>query len=115
MVASVIERRSESALHRQKVVLDTALENMSQGLCMFDADGRILLFNEHYGEMMGRTGLPLKGRLLIDVLWISNRRPNGRGSRGVRRQADRGSAGRQHRDADRLFRTGVRSALSINR
>ena len=35
---------------RQKVVLDTALENMSQGLCMFDADGRILLFNERYGD-----------------------------------------------------------------
>jgi diguanylate cyclase (GGDEF)-like protein/PAS domain S-box-containing protein len=68
LVTSVIERRSKSELHRQKVVLDTALENMSQGLCMFDAEGRILLFNERYGEMMGRTGLPLKGRLLIDVL-----------------------------------------------
>jgi PAS domain S-box-containing protein len=68
LLASVIERRSKSELHRQKVVLDTALENMSQGLCMFDAEGRILLFNERYGEMMGRTGLPLTGRLLIDVL-----------------------------------------------
>ena len=34
---------------------------------MFDAQGRILLFNERYSEMMGRTGA-LKGRLLIDVL-----------------------------------------------
>ncbi|HZC96276.1 MAG TPA: EAL domain-containing protein, partial [Bradyrhizobium sp.] len=68
LLASVIERRSKSELHRQKVVLDTALENMSQGLCMFDAEGRILLFNERYGEMMGRTGLPLTGRLLTDVL-----------------------------------------------
>ena len=35
---------------------------------MFDADGRILLFNERYGEMMGRTGQVLEGRLLLDVL-----------------------------------------------
>ena len=68
LLAAVIDRRSKSELHRQKLVLDTALENMSQGLCMFDAEGRILLFNERYGEMMGRSGLPLKGRLLIDVL-----------------------------------------------
>ena len=41
---------------------------MSQGLSMFDADGRILLFNERYAEMMGRTGMALQGRLLLDVL-----------------------------------------------
>jgi diguanylate cyclase (GGDEF)-like protein/PAS domain S-box-containing protein len=68
LLAAVIDRRSKSEIHRQKVVLDTALENMSQGLCMFDAEGRILLFNERYGEMMGRSGLQLKGRLLTDVL-----------------------------------------------
>jgi diguanylate cyclase (GGDEF)-like protein len=50
------------------VLLDTALGNMSQGLCMFDADGRILLFNQRYVELMDRTGMPLQGRLLIDVL-----------------------------------------------
>ena len=44
---------------------------------MFDAEGRILLFNERYGEMMGRTGIPLQGRLLIDVLGIRNRSVNG--------------------------------------
>jgi len=26
-------------LRQQKILLDTALENMSQGLCMFDAEG----------------------------------------------------------------------------
>ena len=55
-------------LHRQKVLLDTAIENMSQGLCMFDAEGRILLFNERYSEMMDRPGVPLQGRSLIDIL-----------------------------------------------
>ena len=68
MVVAVIDRRSKGELHKQKVVLDTALENMSQGLCMFDAQGRIVLFNERYAEMMGRTGMQLKGRLLVDVL-----------------------------------------------
>ena len=68
MLVAVIDRRSKGELHQQKVVLDTALENMSQGLCMFDAQGRILLFNERYSELLGRPGLPLKGRLLVDVL-----------------------------------------------
>jgi len=68
MVATILDRRARSEIHKQKVVLDTALENMSQGLCMFDADGRIMHFNERYGEMMGRSQMPLQGRLLIDVL-----------------------------------------------
>jgi diguanylate cyclase (GGDEF)-like protein len=41
---------------------------MSQGLCMFDANGRILLVNDRYGAMMGRSNIPLRGRLLSDVL-----------------------------------------------
>jgi diguanylate cyclase (GGDEF)-like protein/PAS domain S-box-containing protein len=68
MVASSMDRRAKRALNRQKVLLDAALENMSQGLCMFDADGRILLFNEQYTRMMGRSDIELEGRLLRDVL-----------------------------------------------
>ena len=67
-VAAMLDRRSSSELHQQKVLLDTAIGNMSQGLCMFDAEGRILLFNERYSEMMDRTDMQLQGRLLIDVL-----------------------------------------------
>jgi diguanylate cyclase (GGDEF)-like protein/PAS domain S-box-containing protein len=66
-VASM-DRRAESALSQQKVLLDTALENMSQGLCMFDANGRIQLFNKNYTMMTGRTDLELRGRSLFDVL-----------------------------------------------
>jgi diguanylate cyclase (GGDEF)-like protein/PAS domain S-box-containing protein len=66
--AAAMDRRAKGAIRQQKVLLDTALENMSQGLCMFDAEGRILLFNERYSELMGRAGLPLKGRSLLDVL-----------------------------------------------
>jgi diguanylate cyclase (GGDEF)-like protein len=50
------------------VVLDSALENMSQGLCMFDADGKIMLFNERYAAMLRRTDIALIGRFLVDVL-----------------------------------------------
>jgi diguanylate cyclase (GGDEF)-like protein/PAS domain S-box-containing protein len=66
--AAVMDRRAKRALRRQKILLDTALENMSQGLCMFDAEGRILLFNERYTMMTGRTDLELRGRSLLDVL-----------------------------------------------
>jgi diguanylate cyclase (GGDEF)-like protein/PAS domain S-box-containing protein len=68
LLAAMLDRRSKSELHQQKVLLDTALTNMSQGLCMFDAEGRILLFNERYAELMGRTGLALEGQPLVDVL-----------------------------------------------
>jgi diguanylate cyclase (GGDEF)-like protein/PAS domain S-box-containing protein len=68
LLAAMLDRRAKGELHQQKVLLDTALGNMSQGLCMFDAEGRILLYNERYAEMMGRTGLPLEGKSLLDVL-----------------------------------------------
>ncbi len=69
LLAAMIDRRAKGELHQQKILLDTALDNMSQGLSMFDADGRILLYNDRYAEMMGRTGIALQGRLLLDVLW----------------------------------------------
>ncbi|OAF18256.1 bifunctional diguanylate cyclase/phosphodiesterase [Bradyrhizobium neotropicale] len=68
LVAALLDRRAKGELGRQQVVLDTALENMSQGLCMFDADGKIILFNERYAAMLRRADMPLTGRLLVDVL-----------------------------------------------
>ncbi|WP_456622067.1 MULTISPECIES: bifunctional diguanylate cyclase/phosphodiesterase [unclassified Bradyrhizobium] len=68
LAAALLDRRAKGALGRQQFVLDTALENMSQGLCMFDADGKIQLFNERYAALLGRTGIPLTGRLLVEVL-----------------------------------------------
>ena len=82
LAAAVIDRRAKGELARQKVVLDTALENMSQGLCMFDAEGRILLFNERYGEMMGRDRLQPQGPLAARRAARSEGdRPMGRRSR----------------------------------
>lgn len=68
----MFDRRAKSELHSQKMLLDSAITNMitnmSQGLCTFDAEGCILLFNQRYVQLMDRTGMPLQGRLMIDVL-----------------------------------------------
>ena len=59
---------AERLLHEQKVQLDTALNNMVHGLCMFDAQGRVVLFNERYREMMGLPAELLLGRSLLDLM-----------------------------------------------
>ena len=46
-------RRAEQQLREQKLQLDTALNNMSQGLNMFDATGRLVVCNERYLQMYG--------------------------------------------------------------
>jgi diguanylate cyclase (GGDEF)-like protein/PAS domain S-box-containing protein len=61
------QRRSEELVREQKLQLDTALNNMVQGLCMFDAQGRIIIFNQHYAEMMGLPAEFLTGRTLLDL------------------------------------------------
>ena len=66
LVAALADRRSKDKLRAQKFLLDTALENMSQGLCMFDADGRTTLFNERYLKMMGSSADRLTGQSLLD-------------------------------------------------
>ncbi|MBV8752985.1 MAG: PAS-domain containing protein [Hyphomicrobiales bacterium] len=43
--------RSEDALRQQNLLFDAALNNMSQGLCMFDADQRLIVCNEQYVEI----------------------------------------------------------------
>jgi NO-binding membrane sensor protein with MHYT domain len=58
LAVALSDRQSKEKLRQQKLLLDTALENMSQGLCMFDADGNIALFNERYAKLMG---LPADG------------------------------------------------------
>lgn len=57
----------KTKLQQRKVRLDTALENMSQGLCMHNAEGRIVMFNERYCKMTGRSAASLKDRNLLDV------------------------------------------------
>ena len=67
LVGAISARKSELRLRDQKVLLDAALQNMSQGLCMFDATGRIVLFNERYRELMDVPAEFLQGRSLLDL------------------------------------------------
>jgi diguanylate cyclase (GGDEF)-like protein len=68
LVASLSDRRSQEKLQQQKILLDVALNNMSQGLCMFDTEGRTTLFNGRYAEMMGFPPSSLESQSLLTVL-----------------------------------------------
>jgi diguanylate cyclase (GGDEF)-like protein/PAS domain S-box-containing protein len=68
LVAALSDRQSKDQLRQQRDLLDAALENMLQGLCMFDAGGRVLLFNERYADMMGLSASSLKGLSLLDLI-----------------------------------------------
>jgi diguanylate cyclase (GGDEF)-like protein/PAS domain S-box-containing protein len=45
------ERRAQQALHEQNVRLDAALENMSQGLAMFDRNKKLIVCNKRYATL----------------------------------------------------------------
>ena len=55
----------EKELQTQNMRFDTALNNMTQGLCMFDAEQRIVVSNRRYAELYGlspdqmKPGTPL--------------------------------------------------------
>jgi diguanylate cyclase (GGDEF)-like protein/PAS domain S-box-containing protein len=67
LVAALTDRRSKDKLRQQKVLLDAALQNMSQGLCMFNAEGCAILFNERYVQLTGSSAASLKGQRLLDL------------------------------------------------
>src|SRR5262249_9466620 len=56
IVAGGGERRAKIRLHHRNLLLDAALNNMSQGVNMFGADGCLLLANERYLRMYGLSG-----------------------------------------------------------
>ena len=57
------------ALEGANLHLDAAVNNMSQGLCMFDKDQRLLVFNERFVEIYGLPKGAMKpGCTLVDVL-----------------------------------------------
>jgi len=65
LIAGVKGRRTEAMLRRQNIMLDGALNNMSQGLNMFDAAGRLVLSNERYVEMYGLTRAIVKPGMTV--------------------------------------------------
>ena len=76
-VVDVTERkRAESKIIEQKLQMDTALNNMSQGLLMFDPQGRIVLCNQRYIEMYNLSREVVKpGCTLLEL--INHRRETG--------------------------------------
>jgi diguanylate cyclase (GGDEF)-like protein/PAS domain S-box-containing protein len=62
-------KAAEETIHQQKRQLNSAIENMPQGLCMFDAEGRLVLFNDRYIEMYGLSRDVVKpGCALLDLM-----------------------------------------------
>jgi PAS domain S-box-containing protein len=62
-------KRSHEDIHRQKIQLDTALNNMHQGLLMFDSRGELVLHNQRFLKMYGLSSEAIKpGDSLLDVL-----------------------------------------------
>ncbi|XYD09854.1 EAL domain-containing protein [Methylobacterium sp. NMS12] len=65
-----------STAHKQLIEqnrrFDAALENMSQGLCMFDANGRLLVWNKRYLEIFGlgydQLRVGMSQRQIIQIL-----------------------------------------------
>jgi PAS domain S-box-containing protein len=45
--------RTQKVMDAQQLQLDVALEHMSQGLCMYDAQGRLIVCNERFIRMLG--------------------------------------------------------------
>jgi len=46
-------KTTNDKFRRQNLLLDTALENMVQGLAMFDAETRVVIANDRYAELYG--------------------------------------------------------------
>jgi diguanylate cyclase (GGDEF)-like protein/PAS domain S-box-containing protein len=107
------DRQSKASLRRQKILLDAALENMSQGLCMFDGDGRILLFNERYANMVGLPAASLKGLSFLDL--IKRRKTAGEIAGDPEEFAARvATAARDGKSNTRVIETSAKRALRVN-
>ena len=80
---ALLQQREEE-LKAQNMRFDAALENMFQGLAMFDAEERIVIANDRFAEMYGLTPEQVKpGTTLRQIaeLRIANgtvRRPDRR-------------------------------------
>jgi diguanylate cyclase (GGDEF)-like protein len=63
------QRRSEHELRRRNLHFDAAIANMSQGLCMFDANEQMIVCNLNYPTMFGMSPEFVKpGISLYDIL-----------------------------------------------
>jgi diguanylate cyclase (GGDEF)-like protein len=62
-------QEQEERLRAQNIQLDVALNNMSQGLCLFDAQQRVVIANRRYADMYGLSlDLLREGTTLQQIL-----------------------------------------------
>jgi diguanylate cyclase (GGDEF)-like protein/PAS domain S-box-containing protein len=67
LVAALGDQRIQRKIREERAKLDSAMENMPLGVCMFDRDGTIVLFNERYADLMELEPAFLRGSSLLDV------------------------------------------------
>ena len=59
----------EAELHAQNLLFDAAINNMSQGLLMFDGSGRLVICNSRYREMYSLDADAVRpGRSLLELI-----------------------------------------------
>jgi diguanylate cyclase (GGDEF)-like protein/PAS domain S-box-containing protein len=69
IVGAFADRASEEKARKQNLLFDAALNNMSQGLLMFDAENRLILFNQRYLDMYRLAPESLQRGLSITELF----------------------------------------------
>ena len=69
IASSEIVQKRKRELERQNIRLDAAVNNISQGLCMFDAKGRLVICNQPYARIYNLPDhLVRPGARLDDIL-----------------------------------------------
>src|SRR5262249_17824468 len=91
--------QSEEMLREQHLRLSTAIGNMSQGLLMFGADGRLLICNERYTQMYGLPRDIVKTGCTFDRL-LQMRQANGTFPGGAEAYRNELSAALAHGKSD---------------
>jgi diguanylate cyclase (GGDEF)-like protein/PAS domain S-box-containing protein len=61
-------KAQEHSLRQTNLRLDAALDNMSQGLCLFDASNRLEVVNRRFLEIFGITGNEIKTGVTLDEI-----------------------------------------------
>ena len=69
--ANIMAHRANVGLHVQNERFDAALNNMSQGLCMVDGHGQLIVCNRRYLEMFGLVGSVMPGMSVTEVWKIA--------------------------------------------
>jgi signal transduction histidine kinase len=66
-------RRNEKQLEEQKALLQSTLENMGEGLSVFDRDGRLIAWNTRFASLLKFPG-KLENATLYDMMLLQARR-----------------------------------------